>query len=184
MKSESIEFHFNTLEQQREILFPTVESLTMNQLWERPSDGKWSIGESIYHLYLMMKVLRVAAVITIPCTKLYAKSVRRKLYATSIHDIYQEYGNKRKKSMKAPFVLNPPNNIRLNLTFDDVNALLVNETRRVKKLVEEIDEDIAGHIIFLDPVANYPNLIQAIQLLAIHEAHHFRIMKRDLEESK
>lgn len=46
----------------------------------------------------------------------------------------------------------------------------------MQELVKNIEEDIAGHIVFPDPIAHYPNLIQSIQLLAIHEKHHFIIM--------
>lgn len=67
------------------------------------------------------------------------------------------------------------------MDFNELNKLLIKETSKLKNKVEEIDEDIAGHIIFLDPVARHPNLIQAIQLLAIHEAHHFRIIQNNLE---
>ncbi|TQR21402.1 DinB family protein [Psychrobacillus vulpis] len=181
MKSESIKKHFTTLEKQRESLFPTLKSLSMTKLWERPEENKWSIGESIYHLFLITKMLRVAAIITIPCTKFYAQMMRNKSFEHSINDIYKEYKEKHGKTMNAPFILNPSNKIYNSMDFTQLNQLLINETLKVSKIVDNIEEDIAGHIIFLDPVANFPNLIQAIQLLAIHEAHHFRIIQKDLE---
>ncbi len=181
MKSQSMKRHFITLKQQRDSLFPKLQSLSMAQLWERPEENKWSIGESIYHLFLITKMVRVAAIITIPCTKLYARMTRNKPFDRDIHDIYQEYKEKHGKGMKAPFILNPPNKIYNTMDFNQLNQLLMDETSKVSKLVKDIDEDIAGHIIFLDPLANYPNLIQSIQLLAIHEAHHFRIIQKELE---
>lgn len=184
MKSESMRTHLITLKQQRDRLLPTLKSLSMAQLWERPEENKWSIGESIYHLFLITKMLRVAAIITIPCTKLYARMTRNKPFDRNINDIYEEYKEKHGKGMKAPFILNPPNKIYNTMDFNELNQLLINETLKVSKIVEDIDEDIAGHIIFLDPVANYPNLIQAIQLLAIHEAHHIRIIQRNLGAMK
>lgn len=59
----------------------------------------------------------------------------------------------------------------------ELERLLVNETNAIKVCVQNIEENIAGHIVFLDPIAKYPNLIQAIQLLAIHENHHFLIIE-------
>lgn len=181
MKSQSMKKHFITLKQQREILYPTLKSLTKVQLWERPKENKWSIGETIYHLYLITKMLRVAAIITIPCTKLFARMMRNKPFDSHINDIYKEYTEKRGKGMKAPFILNPSKKIYNTMDYNELNQLLMKETLKVSKIVEDIDEDIAGHIIFLDPVANNPNLIQAIQLLAIHEAHHIRIIQNNLE---
>lgn len=181
MKSQSMEKHFTTLKQQREILYPTLKSLTKVQLWERPKKNKWSIGEMIYHLYLITKMLRVAAIITIPCTKLFARMMRNKPFDSDINDIYKQYKEKHGKGMKAPFILNPPKKIYNTMDYNELKQLLIKETLKVSQVVEDIDEDIAGHIIFLDPVANNPNLIQAIQLLAIHEAHHIRIIQNNLE---
>ncbi|KOO49144.1 DinB family protein [Viridibacillus arvi] len=181
MKSQSMEKHFTTLKQQREILYPTLKSLTKVQLWERPKKNKWSIGETIYHLYLITKMLRVAAIITIPCTKLFARMMRNKPFDSDINDIYKQYKEKHGKGMKAPFILNPPKKIYYTMDYNELEQLLIKETLKLSQVVEDIDEDIAGHIIFLDPVANNPNLIQAIQLLAIHEAHHIRIIQNNLE---
>ncbi|RHW34001.1 DinB family protein [Lysinibacillus yapensis] len=184
MKSQSMRNHFLTLRQQRDSLVSELEYLSMAQLWERPNEEKWSIGESIYHLYLMAKMLRVAAIITIPCAKFYARRMKNKPFDRDINDIYGEYKEKRGRGMKAPFILNPPKKICHTMDFKELNCLLIDETKELSKLVENIDEEIAGHIVFLDPMANYPNLIQAVQLLAIHEAHHFRIIQRDLETIK
>lgn len=180
MKSQSMQNHFTTLEQQRETIFPALQSLSNFQLWERPQENKWSIGETMYHLYLITKMLRVAATITIPCTKVFARMRRNKSFDTEINDIYKEYKEKHGKGMKAPFILNPPQKIYHTMDFNKLTQLLTEETSKVAKIVEDVDEDIAGHIIFLDPAANNPNLIQAIQLLAIHEAHHIRIIENDL----
>ena len=79
--------------------------------------------------------------------------------------------------MKAPSLIKPPENLEKKWTIDEIKAALDDETKRLKHLVESIDEPIAGHIVFPDPVAYYPNLIQTIHILAIHEAHHFRLTK-------
>lgn len=78
--------------------------------------------------------------------------------------------------MRAPAILVPPKKIRFVLNSDEIEQLLITETSAMKELVKDIEENIAGHIVFPDPLAHYPNLIQSIQLLAIHEKHHFRIM--------
>lgn len=181
MKSRSMKKHFETLEQQRHMLFPVLESLSFNQLWERPKPNKWSIGEAMYHLYLITRMLRVAAQITIPSMKLFAQMRRNKPFETETYDIYKEYQQKNKRGMKAPFILDPPKKIHRSLNFSELINLLHVETNNIARMVENIDEDIAGHIIFFDPIAHHPNLIQAVQLLAIHEAHHFRIIETQFE---
>ncbi|WP_010099256.1 DinB family protein [Ornithinibacillus scapharcae] len=182
MKSCSMNKHFKTLEMQRSRILPILESLSLDELWERPQENKWSIGETMYHLYLITRMLRVAAKITIPSTILIARMRKNKPFETEIHDIYKEYKEKKMKGMKAPFILDPPKSVYCKLNFKELNQLLYKETWTISKMVKDIDEEIAGHIVFIDPVAHHPNLIQAVQLLAIHEAHHFRIMENQLEK--
>lgn len=45
-------------------------------------------------------------------------------------------------------------------------------------ILDNIDQDVAGQIYYPDPVAAYPNLVQCVRLLAIHEQHHFTITKK------
>lgn len=182
MKSRSLNKHFKTLENQRNTILPKLEALPFDELWKRPQEDKWSVGETIYHLYLLAKTLRVAAKVTIPATILFARLRKNKPFETEIHDIYKEHKEKNKKGMKAPFILVPPKSIYRKWNFKGLNQLLYKETWTISKLVEGIEEEVAGHIIFIDPVAYHPNLIQAVQLLAIHETHHFRIIESQLEK--
>jgi len=169
--------HFHTLQEQRAHYMPSIHALSQKELWFRSEEGKWSIGEHFYHLYLILRMLKTAtkcSLLLIP----YAKMRRNKPFATEIHNIYEEYKHKKGKGMKAPGILVPAQKIQFSLNSKDIEQLLVNDTMAMKRLVEGIEEDIAGHIIFPDPIAHYPNLIQAIQLLAIHERHHFEIIER------
>ena len=178
MKSESISKHFQTLTQQRSPFMLKIQSLPSEKLWHRKEDGKWSIGEHLYHLYLIIRMLKVAtkfSLILIP----YAKIKRNTPYATEIHDIYAEFKEKKGRGMKAPWILVPPKRIRYSMDGIELEQLLLNETNEMEALVKNIEEDIAGQIVFLDPIAKYPNLIQAIQLLAIHEKHHFIIIENN-----
>ncbi|QED47767.1 DinB family protein [Cytobacillus dafuensis] len=178
MKSESISKHFQTLSQQRSLFTHEIQFLSQEKLWNRKEDGKWSIGEHLYHLYLITRMLKVAtkfSLVLIP----FAKMKRNKPFSTEIHDIYAEYKEKKGRGMKAPSILIPPKKIRYSMDMKELEQLLLNETNNLKALVKNIEEDIAGHIVFFDPIAKYPNLIQAIQLLAIHEKHHFTIIENN-----
>ncbi|EEL48995.1 MULTISPECIES: DinB family protein [Bacillota] len=176
MKSESISRHFHTLHQQRSQFLPQLQSLPQEKLWHRNEDGKWSIGEHLYHLYLITKMLKVAIKFSFTLLP-YAKIRKNAPFATDIHDIYAEYKEKHGRGMKAPWILVPPKKVYYTMNGKELEQLLVNETNAIKVCVQNIEENIAGHIVFFDPIANYPNLIQAIQLLAIHEKHHFLIME-------
>ena len=180
MKSESIAKHFHTLHQQRSHFLPKIQSLSQEELWYRNEDGKWSIGEHFYHLYLIARMLKVAikfSFVLLP----YAKMRRNAPFATEIHDIFAEFKEKKGRGMNAPFILVPPKKIYHSMNGEELERLLVSETNAIQALVKNIEEDIAGHIVFLDPIAKYPNLIQAIQLLAIHEKHHYVIIENSYE---
>ena len=174
MKSTSMAKHFRTLQAQRAHYLPAIHSLSQEELWRVTREGKWSIGEHFYHLYLILKMLHTATKYFLFLTPI-AKMRRNKPFSTEIHDIYEEYQSKKGQGMRAPGILVPPKKIRFVLNSYDIEHLLINETLALQKLVQNIDEDVAGHIVFPDPIAHYPNLIQAIQLLAIHERHHYKI---------
>ncbi|MDC2867046.1 DinB family protein [Bacillus sp. BP-3] len=176
MKSESILHHFQILQQQRHCFFQKIEDISSEQLWHQ-KEGKWSIGEHLYHLYLITRMLKVATKLSFVLIP-YAKMRRKKSFQNQIHDIYAEYKEKHGKGMKAPFILVPPKKVSHALNKEELLVLLLNETNRLKELVENIEEGIAGHIIFFDPLANYPNLIQGIHLLAIHEEHHYKLIEK------
>ncbi|MGR6903808.1 DinB family protein [Lysinibacillus sp. BSL11] len=176
MESTSMAKHFLTLQAQRPHYLPAIHSLSQEELWQVTREGKWSIGEHFYHLYLILKMLHTATKYSLFLMPI-AKRRRNKPYSTEIHDIYEEYQSKKGQGMRAPGILVPPKKIRFVLNSYDIEQLLINETLALQKLVQNIDEDVAGHIVFPDPIAHYPNLIQAIQLLAIHERHHFNRME-------
>ncbi|MDM5195663.1 DinB family protein [Bacillus hominis] len=180
MQSENIAKHFQTLYAQRSQFLSHLHSLSQEQLWYRPKKGKWSIGEHFYHLYLIARMLKVAIKFSFTLIP-YAKLRKNAPFATDIHDIYAEYKEKHGRGMKAPWILIPSKKIYYSMSAIELEKLLSRETDEIKKLVQNIEENIAGHIVFLDPIAHYPNLIQSIQLLAIHEKHHFMIMKNNYE---
>ncbi|WP_144559548.1 DinB family protein [Bacillus thuringiensis] len=180
MKSENIAKHFQTLHVQRNEFLPHLHSLSQEQLWYRSKNGKWSIGEHYYHLYLIARMLKVAIKFSFPLIP-YAKLRRNTPFETDIHDIYAEYKEKHGRGMKAPWILIPSKNVYHSMNVTELEELLARETDEIKKLVQNIEENIAGHIVFLDPIAHYPNLIQSIQLLAIHEKHHFMIIQNNYE---
>lgn len=176
MKSTSMAKHFLTLQVQRQHYLPAIHSLSQEEFWRVTREGKWSIGDHFYHLYLILKMLHTVTKYSLYLSPI-VKIRRNKPFSTEIHDIYEEYQSKKGQGMRAPGILVPPKKISFVLNSYAIEQLLINETLALQKLVQNIDEDVAGHIVFPDPIAHYPNLIQAIHLLAIHERHHFKMIE-------
>jgi len=60
LKSDSMMKHFHTLQEQRAHYMPSIHELSQKELWYRSEEGKWSIGEHFYHLYLILRMLKTA----------------------------------------------------------------------------------------------------------------------------
>ncbi|ENH97262.1 hypothetical protein J416_06500 [Gracilibacillus halophilus YIM-C55.5] len=182
MKSPNMQKHFRKLHEQREEINGELANF-QHQKWIRPYEDKWSWGETYYHLYLMIKWFRRISKCYTPLSIPTAILRKHKPYETHSIDAFTKYKEKNKKPMKAPFILVPPKNIRYRVNFDSLIEALDNETKQLERQVSNISDNVAGHIRFLDPIANYPNLIQSIDLLGIHEKHHFLLCKKYYSES-
>ncbi|WP_408607805.1 DinB family protein [Bacillus xiapuensis] len=177
MKSKYMEKHFRKIYEQREGMKKEIRSFEGEE-WKRPYQDKWSIGETYYHLFLMIKWFRRLNKIYLPLSKPIAAVIKDKTYKTQSEDVYKQYKEKHHKPMKAPFIIVPPKGIKDEITFGNLLKKIDEETKSLELMVSNISEDIAGQIRFPDPIAHNPNLIQSIDLIGIHENHHFLICKK------
>ncbi len=177
VKSVYMKDHFQKIYKQREAM---IEELThfQSKEWIRPYEDKWSWGETYYHLYLMIKWFRRVSKVYVPLARPVGTLRKDKPYETCSFDVYARYKEKNKKPMKAPFILIPPEYKKINVSFDWLLEEIEKETKLLESVVSNISDDEAGHIRFLDPLANNPNLIQGIDLLGIHERHHFLLCQK------
>ncbi|WP_306984701.1 DinB family protein [Alkalicoccobacillus murimartini] len=181
MKSQYMDQYFDQLIEQRTHFFNQFDSRVV---WLRPYEDKWSIGETLYHVYLLLKRFRQLNISYIPLATPFAKLSRHKPYLTASPNIYEQYKQTHKKPMKAPPLLIPPKHIQRKVTYSKMIQTLELETKRLRNRVAALDEDLAGHIRYPDPPAHYPNLIQGIHLLAIHEMHHFALCQNYYEAAE
>lgn len=177
MKSKYMKEHFHKLYEQREVMKNEIRSF-YGEEWKRPYKDKWSIGETYYHLFLMIKWFRRLNKIYLPLSKPIATVIKDKNYKTQSDDVYNRYKEKHHKSMKAPFILVPPKRIKDKIPFRGLLEKIDKETKSLELMVSNISDDAAGKIRFPDPIANNPNLIQSIDLIGIHENHHFLLCKK------
>ncbi|WP_174616114.1 DinB family protein [Virgibacillus ihumii] len=177
MKSAVLTNYFQRLDQQRTLFFNS-ETIDFSRVFIRPFPNKWSVGETLYHLVLMIKFFRRFSQFYIPVTTPVARLRRKKPFKTEIHDIYREHTEKQKGPMDAPKIIVPPPGLAEKYNFEEIKEILVMETVKLRMDVNHIEQDIAGHICYPDPIAYYPNLLQSVQLLAIHEQHHFNLVRK------
>ncbi|TMW70375.1 DinB family protein [Alteribacter natronophilus] len=178
MENSNINRHFKTLYEQRKDFLDAVSRLDEQTIRTSPQAGKWSIIETHYHLYLMVKRLRQLNRFYFPLLKPIARLRKKQPYSAVSGDIYSEEARRNKKSLKAPAVLMPPEGEKIKLSLAELTQMTDLETKRLEEMTVCLDERVAGHIRYPDPVAGFPNVIQSVHLLAIHEKHHFTLCGR------
>jgi hypothetical protein len=172
LDSKQIQAYFKLIENQRYDFYNTIAESGVDPQ-NRPLPDKWSVNETIYHLVLMVRLVRRFSSFYLPIMLPYGKLRKNRPYKIATYNIYEEFTQNKKKSMNAPFVLTPPKNIHQKKDLKELQQLLNFETDKLKNKLSKLDERVAGQIRYPDPIANYPNVVQSVHLLAIHEQHHF-----------
>lgn len=165
-----MEKEFEELECIRNNYFSTPEF--NGEIYRRKEIDKWSIGEVIYHCYLLLKLTRLSTELYLPAAKLVKKigEFDPVSYDGSMHNIYEG------ATMKAPRMLEPK--MKKDYSKGELRLMLEAETSKLKRLVENLKDEEAYWIRYPDPVPGYPNIVQAVKLIKIHEAHHYEVLMR------
>jgi hypothetical protein len=170
MRSEILGRHLATLARQRRPILEAVEPLSPAVLWARPRPESWSIGETLQHLARMMRLFRRFAAAALPLERPLARVLRRRPYATCSRDLFSGRSRSAPRPLRpqAPTEPTPP---------VVVVGELERETASLARLLVDEDEGVLGHVWLWDPVMGRQNMLQIVDLLGIHEAHHFRILR-------
>ncbi|WP_152657177.1 DinB family protein [Oceanobacillus sp. CFH 90083] len=159
---------FEELQKMRDKYFHT--EIFKSSLHRRAVPDKWSVAESIYHCYLLLKLTRITSAYYLPVARFYMKLRRPKAkkYISDMPNIY------RGKTMKAPFILKPK--MKREYTLAELRDLLEEETEKMKLCVASLTKEQCYWIRYPDPVPKYPNVVQVVKLLRIHEEHHYKVV--------
>lgn len=172
MNSEIAEA-FEELEEVRDFYFRTPEF--NGDIYRRAKADKWSIGEVLYHCYLLLRYTRIMTQVYVPPARLLMKIGRLKPenHHAPMHNIYAD-----DTPMKAPKIIEP--DMERRYSKGELRLMLEEETDKLKELAGRLNDDEVYWIRFPDPVAMYPNIVQAVKVAKIHEAHHYNVlMKRE-----
>ena len=166
--NEEIKQAFDALEVLRDDYFKTDEF--NGDIHKRVQTDKWSIGEVIYHCYLLVKLTRHGSAVYLPVSRLLMKigTFRAGEYNGEMKNIYAG------PTMKAPKILEPEMDRRYSK--GELRLMLEEETEKLKKRVQNLTDDEAYTIRYPDPIPDYPNVVQTVKLLLIHERHHYKVL--------
>lgn len=159
---------FEELEALRNDYFSTVEF--NDDLYKRDVPDKWSVGEVIYHCWLLLKYFRMLSGMYNPPARAFLKLYRQPPaeYDAHMENIYAG------ETMKAPAILVP--DMKREYSKGELRMMLEDETEKLKRTLDGLDSDALYRIRYPDPVAGCPNIIQSVKLAKIHEAHHYGIV--------
>lgn len=167
---------FDELEALRNDYFRTDEF--NDDIYKRAVPDKWSIGEVIYHCYLLLKLTRQLSEVYVPLSRTFMKISHRspEYYDSEMENIYAG------ETMKAPDILVPK--MKKEYSKGELRLMLETETDRLKKCLESLNKDELYWIRYPDPVPGYPNIIQTVKVAKIHEAHHYKIVVERERENR
>lgn len=146
-------------------------------IYKRAEADKWSVGEVVYHCYLLLKLTRLVSEIYLPASKMIRRigGFKVKVIHDTMDNIYAG------QTMNAPRILNP--SMKREYSKGELRLMLESETEKILNIVRRLNNDDRLWIRYPDPVPGYPNVIQTIMLLKIHEMHHYRIVT-EIEKSQ
>ena len=166
--NREIEKTFEELEALRNHYFSTKEF--NGDIYKRAVADKWSIGEVIYHCYLLLRFTRQFSQIYLPAARAAIKigGIKAGEHNGHMDNIYAG------PTMKAPKILEP--DMERRYSKGELRLMLEEETEKLKVLVEDLTDTEAYTIRYPDPVPDYPNVVQAIKVGLIHEKHHYNVL--------
>lgn len=161
--------YLDLLDSQREAVFATLEGITDEQLWQRPSPNEWSIGEILDHNYLVFASFYPAVRWMWKYAGWYGRLRRSRPYATEVEDLYRDP----KFPQWVGFIWTPRHNRRKPVSFVQLKSELQTLHSNVRRFYEGKDEDVLGNLHLYDPLFGWCNLIVTLRIGVYHDQLHY-----------
>ncbi len=174
MRSSTLSRYGNNIQTQRQRLYVRIADLSAETIWRRPGDGHWSVGQNLEHVNKLLRLFRWLLTVYLPVAVPLARLLRRRPFSTLKEDIYQH-------DTQRPPGVKPIDRSRRPIPYAELRQSLDDEMERVLKLLQDLDEDVAGNIYYWDWVTGRVNLHQCLLLDYYHERRHFGFAHRLLD---
>ena len=175
-----VDQYLDLLDSQRESSFAALAGLTDTQLWQRPAQKEWSIGEILNHNFLLSASFLIAVQWIWRLLEWYGRLRRNHPYKTEIEDLYRDP----KFPHWVGFLWTPRYNTRKPVPLE----LLKSETRNlhmnIREFYKDKDEDILGNLYLYDPVFGWCNLIVTLRIGIFHDQLHYEDVIRQAAQIK
>lgn len=160
--------YLDLMDKQREQLFSVLEGLSESDIWQRPGEKEWSIGENLDHLRVInsstLTLFKITWLFMLPIAKVrYDRD-----YQVDIDNVYKREGF----PLNTGWIWSPkykPNNPTSLAALKDN---LAKTHLDVRKFFVGKDPDYLGHVSLYDPVMGWLNLIRALRVGLYHDDLH------------
>jgi hypothetical protein len=177
MKSDSVVADYLALlDLQREEIFADLATVDVARLWQRPGSKEWSVGEHLAHATAVLGFCRqmFQAFWAVLAPIGYLR--RGRPYETEIDDVYARPGFPLNVGWMWPPRYTPERPAALAA----LHEMMAAEHGRVRRFYAGKDEHVLGNTPLYDPAIGRLNMIQALQVGAHHDEHHFATIRRIL----
>jgi hypothetical protein len=168
------------MDRQRETAFATLEGLSEEQLWQRPSEKAWSIGEILSHTYLLTSSSLPYVRFAWRWFRPIAERRRHHPFRVDMPDRYRN-GN---FPMWVGFLWTPRYNAAKHIPRDQLVQQLKDHHTEIRRFYEGKPEDLLGHVYLWDPYFGLLNLIETLRLGMYHDQLHYEDVIRQAEALK
>jgi len=175
-QSSKVSEYLDLIDDQLDQLFTLLEPLPPERIWERPAPKKWCIGEIIDHTRVLDRSLRRILLVAAPILWPLGHMRRGKPYEAGIDDIFQRPGF----PSQVGWLWSPKHRPDAPVPLARLREDCAHEHDRMRQWFEARDEAVLGHLNVYDPSPSvgWINFVQALQIAAHHDAHHFRAIAR------
>lgn len=172
--------YLDLMDAQREDMFSRLENITRDELWRRPGQNKWSIGENIDHLRVIyastLNLFNIAWISLYPLAYLR----REKPFQAGIDNVYRRHGFPQNVGWIWPPKYTPIHPVSLT----DLKRGLVQIHRQVRTFFTDKPPGMLGNLPLYDPAIGCINMIQALRVGIYHDELHFSEIQSQLDLTK
>ena len=169
MTAPAVNRYLDLLDAQREAAFAACAGLSSAQIWQRPAQSEWSIGEILNHNCLVLDSFFPFAKFAWRYFGWYGRRRRTRPYVSEIDDVYR----RKKFPMWVGFLWTPKYNAAKPLSLEQLKAETLKIHAEIRAFYTGKDEDILGNVFLYDPVIGVLNLINILQVGVNHDQLHY-----------
>ena len=170
--------YLELMDREREACFASLEGISHEQIWWRPADGEWSIGETLDHLRVftasMVWIFRITWSVELP----WAKLRLHRPYEVEIENHYARPDF----PMNVGWIWAPKHRPDKPLPLPALKGRLSDIHQQARMFYAGREPDLLGHVSLYDPVMGWMNLVQALRLGIYHDELHYEVIARSLSE--